>query len=84
MSIVRKTFADHIPEWISRVTKGEENWDTCRITLEGHSHAVTAISSRQIASWSCLHPLTRQCGSGIQQRGHVAARSRAILTPSTL
>ncbi|KAF2204397.1 platelet-activating factor acetylhydrolase IB subunit alpha [Delitschia confertaspora ATCC 74209] len=43
-SIIRKTFADHIPEWISRLTKSEENWEACRSTLEGHSNAVTAIT----------------------------------------
>ncbi|KAH8695768.1 hypothetical protein GQ44DRAFT_719317 [Phaeosphaeriaceae sp. PMI808] len=44
MSIVRKAFSDHVPEWISGVSKGEENWDACRSTLEGHSKKVKAVA----------------------------------------
>ncbi|KAH0536253.1 hypothetical protein FGG08_006860 [Glutinoglossum americanum] len=44
MSVTRKTFTDHIPEWISRLSKGEDNWDACRSILEGHSAPVCAVA----------------------------------------
>ncbi|XTI92712.1 hypothetical protein V2W45_1205002, partial [Cenococcum geophilum] len=43
MSIIRKTFTDHIPEWINRLSKVEGDWDSCRSTLEGHSDFVRAV-----------------------------------------
>ncbi|KAF2178665.1 platelet-activating factor acetylhydrolase IB subunit alpha, partial [Zopfia rhizophila CBS 207.26] len=44
MSIIRKTFTDHIPGWINKLSKGEDNWDACRSTLEGHSGSVNAVA----------------------------------------
>ena len=44
MSIIRKTFTDHIPWWINKLSKGEDNWDACRSTLEGHSEYVRAVA----------------------------------------
>ncbi|KAF2194154.1 vegetative incompatibility protein HET-E-1 [Zopfia rhizophila CBS 207.26] len=44
MSIVRKTFHSHIPGWVSRLSKVEDDWDACRSTLEGHSDLVSAVA----------------------------------------
>ncbi|KAF2186277.1 hypothetical protein K469DRAFT_664161 [Zopfia rhizophila CBS 207.26] len=44
MSIIRKTFTDHIPGWITRLSKVEDDWDACRSTLEGHSYWVNAAA----------------------------------------
>ena len=44
ISIIRKTFTDHIPGWVSRISKIENNWDACHSTLEGHSGYVGAVA----------------------------------------
>ncbi|KAI9776915.1 MAG: hypothetical protein M1839_009157, partial [Geoglossum umbratile] len=44
MSIIRKTFADHIPGWVNMISKVENDWDSCRSVLEGHSGPVSAIA----------------------------------------
>ncbi|KAF2194571.1 vegetative incompatibility protein HET-E-1, partial [Zopfia rhizophila CBS 207.26] len=44
MSIIRKTFADYIPEWVNMLSKLEEDWTACRSTLEGHSNSVRAVA----------------------------------------
>ena len=44
MSIIRKTFTDYIPEWVNRLSKVEDNWDSCRSTLEGHSGLVSHVA----------------------------------------
>ena len=44
MSIIRKTFADRIPGWVSRLSKVEDDWDARRSTLEGHSNCVEAVA----------------------------------------
>ena len=44
MSIIRKTFADHIPGWVNMISKVENDWNACRSTLEGHSDPVTAVA----------------------------------------
>ncbi|KAH7148140.1 hypothetical protein DER46DRAFT_651274 [Fusarium sp. MPI-SDFR-AT-0072] len=55
-SIVRKTFRDVIPRWISNLPKVEENWDACLLTLEGHSYWVNSVvfshDSKKVASAS--------------------------------
>jgi hypothetical protein len=43
-SIIRKIFANHIPDWVNRVSKVEDDWNACRSTLEGHSDWVTAVA----------------------------------------
>ncbi|KAI9862795.1 MAG: hypothetical protein M1813_004291 [Trichoglossum hirsutum] len=43
-AIIRKTFADHIPGWVSVMSKVEDDWDSCRNTLEGHSHYINAVA----------------------------------------
>ncbi|KNB19951.1 hypothetical protein FOXG_17108 [Fusarium oxysporum f. sp. lycopersici 4287] len=42
-SIVRKTFENVIPRWISTLPKVQENWDACLLTLEGHSSPVDSV-----------------------------------------
>ncbi|KAI1013595.1 hypothetical protein LB504_013201 [Fusarium proliferatum] len=55
-SVVRRTFQDAIPRWISSLPKVEENWDACLLTLEGHSRDVNSVvfshDSKKVASAS--------------------------------
>ncbi|KAI9764067.1 MAG: hypothetical protein M1840_008871 [Geoglossum simile] len=44
MTIIRKTFADHIPGWVDMISKLGDHWDACRSTLEGHSAYVRAVA----------------------------------------
>ena len=44
MSITRKIFDDHIPRWITRVPKVQEDWNASLQALEGHSHRVSAVA----------------------------------------
>ena len=39
-----KTFTDHIPGWVNRLLKIEDDWDSCRSTLEGHSGSVHRVA----------------------------------------
>ena len=41
---LRKTFSDHSPEWVNRLSKWQEEWSSLLQTLEGHSDWVTAVS----------------------------------------
>ncbi|KAI9763279.1 MAG: hypothetical protein M1839_006522, partial [Geoglossum umbratile] len=43
-TIIRKTFADHIPRWVNMTPKVEDDWGACRSTLEGHSLPVNAVA----------------------------------------
>ncbi|EWZ77335.1 hypothetical protein FOWG_18245 [Fusarium oxysporum f. sp. lycopersici MN25] len=42
-SIVRKTFENVIPSWISTLPKVQESWNACLLTLEGHSSPVNSV-----------------------------------------
>ncbi|KAG6979752.1 Vegetative incompatibility protein HET-E-1 [Fusarium oxysporum f. sp. conglutinans] len=42
-SIVRKTFTNVIPRWISTLPKVQEGWDACLLTLEGHSGRISSV-----------------------------------------
>ncbi|SCO92738.1 related to RSA4-WD-repeat protein required for maturation and efficient intra-nuclear transport [Fusarium oxysporum] len=42
-SIVRKTFENVIPRWISTLPKVQESWNACLLTLEGHSSPVNSV-----------------------------------------
>ncbi|KAF2835297.1 HET-domain-containing protein [Patellaria atrata CBS 101060] len=44
ISIIRKTFIEHIPGWITQLSKMKDDWDTCRNTLEGHTESVNAVA----------------------------------------
>ncbi|KAH0564746.1 hypothetical protein GP486_001874, partial [Trichoglossum hirsutum] len=44
MSIIRKTFIDHIPRWFGKLSEGEDNWDACRSMLEGHSAHIGGVA----------------------------------------
>ena len=44
MSVIRENFNNHIPGWINRLSKVEEDWNACRSTLEGHSSFVIAVA----------------------------------------
>jgi WD40 repeat protein len=44
MRIIRKTFTDDIPRWVNRISKVENDWDSCRSTLEGHSDSVYGVA----------------------------------------
>ena len=56
MSVVRRTFENVIPKWISNLPKVEENWDACLLTLEGHRDYVNSVvfshNSKKVASGS--------------------------------
>ncbi|KAI9867269.1 MAG: hypothetical protein M1813_009547 [Trichoglossum hirsutum] len=43
-TIIQKTFADHIPGWVNRISKVGDDWDACRSTLEGHSLPINAVA----------------------------------------
>ncbi|KAL3584749.1 hypothetical protein FPOAC2_13458 [Fusarium poae] len=55
-SIARKIFENAIPKWVSNLPKVEENWDSCLLTLEGHSDWVDSVvfsyDSKKVASGS--------------------------------
>ncbi|CEI70942.1 unnamed protein product [Fusarium venenatum] len=55
-SIIRRTFEQAIPRWISNLPKVEETWDACLLTLEGHSKSVRSVvfshDSKKVASGS--------------------------------
>ncbi|KAK7575246.1 hypothetical protein V3481_017210 [Fusarium oxysporum f. sp. vasinfectum] len=55
-SVVRRTYENAIPKWISNVPKVEESWDACLLTLEGHSGGVASVvfshDSKKMASAS--------------------------------
>ena len=42
--ILRKIYNDHLPGWISSLSKGQEEWNSLLQTLEGHSGWVRAVS----------------------------------------
>ena len=41
---LRKTFIDHLPKWISKLSRGQEEWNSLLQTLEGHLNYVNAVS----------------------------------------
>jgi len=43
-SIIRSLCEDEYPKWIKLITGVEENWSSCRQTLEGHSEGVSAVA----------------------------------------
>ena len=55
-SVIRRTFQDDIPSWISLKPKVATNWDNCLQTLEGHEGLVTSVAfspdSKLVASGS--------------------------------
>ncbi|KAK4148427.1 putative WD domain protein, partial [Chaetomidium leptoderma] len=55
-SVVRRTFRDAFPSWLSLPPKVELDWDACTQTLEGHSHKVISVAfshdSKTLASAS--------------------------------
>ena len=43
MSIIRATFEDHIPIWVTGLPRVQKDWNALIQTLEGHSTCVTAV-----------------------------------------
>ena len=58
-SVIRKTFQNYIPGWISQPPKVELGWNAVLQTLEGHSSWVNSVAfshdSKLLASASCDH-----------------------------
>lgn len=44
MSIIRKTFDDHIPIWVTRLPKVQKDWNALLQTLEEHLYGVSAVA----------------------------------------
>ncbi len=44
MSIIRTTFEDLIPMWVTRLPKVQKDWSALMQTLEGHSELVNAVA----------------------------------------
>ncbi|KAK4142420.1 vegetative incompatibility protein HET-E-1 [Dichotomopilus funicola] len=42
-SVVRSTFQDQLPGWLTLLPEVELDWDMCIQTLEGHSHSVQSL-----------------------------------------
>src|SRR5271170_6597730 len=55
-SIIRQQFQQHVPSWIRRLPKVQENWTSALQTLEGHWKAVNSVAfspdGKQLASAS--------------------------------
>ncbi|KAM0180132.1 hypothetical protein ACHAPF_002666 [Botrytis cinerea] len=43
-SIIRKTFQEHIPSWIYRISRTQSDWSSNLQTLEGHSDSVDSVT----------------------------------------
>ena len=46
-SLIRKSFEDEEPKWITMLSNIESEWGPCLQTLEGHSHPVRAVAFSQ-------------------------------------
>jgi hypothetical protein len=84
-SVVRRTFENFIPKWISNLPKAEENWDACLLTLEGHSSWVRSVvfshDSKKVASGSDDETIriwnaeTGECGDLVSLHGYAGVLS---------
>ncbi|MCJ1464442.1 hypothetical protein MMC07_003055 [Pseudocyphellaria aurata] len=87
MSIIRKTFNDHIPQWTTRLSKAESN---CDQNLKGHSSGISAVSfspnGHLVASGSddstvrLWDVITGFCRSTLQ--GHFSGVSAVAFSPN--
>src|SRR2546430_1972883 len=55
-SLIRKSFEDEKPKWITMLSNVESDWGPCLQTLEGHKDWVTSVAfspdGKQLASAS--------------------------------
>ncbi|KAF2175951.1 hypothetical protein K469DRAFT_679307 [Zopfia rhizophila CBS 207.26] len=55
-SIIRNTFSDHVPRWVTRLSNVQEDWNASLQTFEGHTGPVEAVAfspdSKLVASAS--------------------------------
>lgn len=42
--MIRSTFWDRAPQWISLVPEPKQNWDQCQQVIEGHKSGINAVS----------------------------------------
>ena len=42
--IMQRPFQNHLPQWISKLSEGPENWSSLLQTLEGHLDLVTTVA----------------------------------------
>src|ERR1700722_11828230 len=43
-SLIRRSFEDEKPKWITILSNVESDWGPCLQTLEGHSHSVRSVA----------------------------------------
>ena len=50
-SVVRKTFQNQFPAWLSLPPQVDSDWDACLQTLEGHSDLVRSVAFSHDSAW---------------------------------